>query len=114
MPDELHATVVRRTTLDALYQRSAAHQSMTHYLRDWEKAHSELGKRIEKLRAMRDEREQEAALGLWPTPQDQPQVPIASAHEKVTDLLAALEESVTAAKAAKREHSGDQTGASNG
>lgn len=68
MPDELHATVRARTDLPDLYRRSAAHQSMSHYLADWEKAYEVLGRRIAVLRSLRDERQAEQSSGVWPYP----------------------------------------------
>lgn len=49
-------------------QRHAAHQAMTFYLDDWEKAYARLGRAIERLRSLRDERLAAAEAGTWPPP----------------------------------------------
>ena len=66
MPAELRAAVAAATTIGSGYREHAAHESMTWYLEDWEEAHARLGRQIEALRALRDERREAKESGRWP------------------------------------------------
>lgn len=48
------------------YAEHAAHESMTAYLEDWEKAATRLNNAIARLREMRDERLAAEEAGEWP------------------------------------------------
>lgn len=90
------------TTISERYRQHASHQSMTVYLNDWERAHARLGRQIETLRTLRDQRKAEAEGGEWPPPPAEKQVCMVTAHQPVVDLMAALEKSVSEARAAAR------------
>lgn len=96
MPEFLASTVGQRTTLADGYRQHASHQSMSVYLKDWEKAHARLGRQIEELRRLRDDRREN---GFPPKDRDAKPAP----EETVVDLMAALEESIAAAKERRRE-----------
>lgn len=70
----LYSTVARGTELGTengrLWLAHAAHQSMTVYLTDWERAYARLGRQIEVLRQARDERKEAKEAGTWPAPID--------------------------------------------
>lgn len=66
MPDELLSKVQRATTLDDRYCRAAGYTSMNVYLDDWCAAYERLGRAIERLRALRDQRVAEVERGEWP------------------------------------------------
>lgn len=70
MPEFLAAKVDRATQVPERYKASAAHQSMTVYLEDWEQAHAILGRRLAKLRQLRDDRRGAAERGEWPGSHD--------------------------------------------
>jgi hypothetical protein len=65
-PDFLLSIVADRTGLPERYLRSAAHQSMSAYLLEWERARVRLDRQIERLRAARDERRAASEAGDWP------------------------------------------------
>lgn len=98
----LLADFIRRTTgIPKTYREHAAYQSIDAYLDDWRKAHDQLGKRIEALQALRDERALQVLQGEWPPAALEEPVP---ERPQVEDLLANLERSIVAAKAARARH----------
>lgn len=94
MPELLHNRALNATTIENRYVEHAAHQSMTVYLDDWERAYARLGNQIEALRGIRDARKKATEQGDWP-PTSLP------AESKVVDLMDQLERSVRAAREAR-------------
>lgn len=64
--DVLSSMIEHRTTIGDGYRRNASHQSMSVYLADWERAQARLGRQIDELRRMRDERVAAVEAGMWP------------------------------------------------
>lgn len=70
--EKLASQVFIRTSIPNGYRAHAAHQSMTVYLEDWERALERLSAQVEVLRALRDARIVEAESGSWPTERTTP------------------------------------------
>ena len=65
-PDLLASVVRLRTQLSDGFLEHAAHEAMTVYLEDWEKAKMRLDHYIDVLREARDERKAAKERGDWP------------------------------------------------
>lgn len=118
VPDFVSHVVTDRTALAAGYLEHASHQSMSAYLADWEQAQRRLARQIVNLRDARDARKADTEAGLWPPrrvvegseSQVAPGLPAGgerSAPSTVSDLCAALQESLDVAKAEIAERHND-------
>lgn len=74
------------TSIPQLYREHAGLPSIDAYLRDWRKAHELLGRRIEALQALRDERQGQLDRGEWPRPRPEPPEDI-TAHELARSVM---------------------------
>lgn len=68
--DTLDGVVNSRTRIGRGYREHAAIQSIDAYLNDWQAAYHRLGRRIQALECLRDERIEQIDRGEWPRPPD--------------------------------------------
>lgn len=103
MVDRIASAVERGTSISDRYRESASWQSMDAFLVDWHRAQHRLNRQITELTKLRDERRDATERGEWPPPTTSP------AEGRVVDLMAALEQSIADARAARdRQNNGSE------